>query len=279
MTTQARFLLRRSNPFKFPGTKPAIDPTHPASQGLVLNRGLALVAATSNLMTDALGSTITVGSTGFTNSILSIGPAITFTAGVANRLAAANQSTATPSGATFAWICLLNTVTTSDHCPIKSSGTTVPSINTAKGGLCIFNGAAYSQSSIVPSVGVPYFMAVSLANSSIVNFLVLNLNTGQVQTAATTTASNVSFAGAFEIGGNGSGQGFGGALAAAMLSPTFLNMAQLKAWAQDPWSFWYPQTIDMGTMLKAPTATSTVLFRKTLSLYGSGVGKRQSQAA
>jgi hypothetical protein len=113
-------------------------------------------------------------------------------------------------------------------------------------------------STFTTSLNVPYFVVASATTGSVINFLALNLLSGQIQTQSI-TAETV----AVESSGLGYvGNKTGGArpatayVAATMMGGVYLSPTDLLAWAQDPWSFWYP-SIDVDDFI---VGTSSPLF-------------------
>ena len=122
------------------------------------------------------------------------------------------------------------------------------------------------SSGITVTVNQPYFLATSRGPAK-THFVVVNLKTGQLS-QATISDSNVALTGAganSSIGGlSGHSVGFTGYIGAAMISPVFITLPQLLAWATDPWSFWYPR------MTAFYVGTAAVATRRLRMLVGAG---------
>lgn len=122
----------------------------------------------------------------------------------------------------------------------------------------------------VPS-GDPFFAAASFNSSLGVNFVLLNLRTGALQSAFVSNTGNVSTGSPTTsvIGGTtGVLQAPDGDIAAiAYLNGPFLSIAELTSWAADPWAFWYPN--ERG-VVAAPTAAVTPIGAFLMNL---GVGQ------
>lgn len=106
--------------------------------------------------------------------------------------------------------------------------------------LIAMSGSGAVNSGINITSNVPYFVAAS-ASPSATYFVVLDLTTGVIRTA---TAGGVATA----VAGNGtcqtgnevnSGVFSTMTTAAVMCSSKACSMAELLAWAKDPWGFWY----------------------------------------
>ena len=125
---------------------------------------------------------------------------------------------------------------------------------------------------IVLLPNTPYFFACStFSGNASTNCLVLNLLTGQVQTeviAAPGYMNNSS--GQLQIGPS---SGYAGdvAVAAAMVSAVSLSVAQLLQWAQAPWDFWYPPTVESLLFKSFASAGGIVsIFPNRRTLMGVG---------
>lgn len=94
-----------------------------------------------------------------------------------------------------------------------------------------------------PAANVPYAAIVSEAVNSILNFLLLNMITGQIWTTSQGAhASSVAGGGTWSAPGTVS-QAKNIQYAAGMISPVYLSLPKMRAWAADIWSFWYPPTL------------------------------------
>jgi hypothetical protein len=103
------------------------------------------------------------------------------------------------------------------------------------------------DSGFAPSANVPYFYAVSASRDTGTwnhNHVVVNLATGQRFSSATTGTVGTAGTAAttnYKFGNVNGGGGSVVNVAAAMLSSQFNSLATLKAWADNPWNFWYPR--------------------------------------
>ncbi len=96
-------------------------------------------------------------------------------------------------------------------------------------------------SGITPTAGVPYFFIASILGGTNVNFLILNLLTGVIQTVSAATANTPSTSsGTYQVGNDGTTLVANSHIAAAMYAPRYMTMASMLKWAEAPWSFWYP---------------------------------------
>jgi hypothetical protein len=132
------------------------------------------------------------------------------------------------------------------------------------------------HSGITPTVGRTYFVAVSTVGISgqPVYFIIRDLVSGKISTASVTQSIGSSWTVRyFFLGADGGGSGFIQSLAAGMVSPIALTQPQLLQWANDPWSFWYPNAFDLVDLLNTtlPTAPSLVpglLFPSQMAALG-----------
>jgi hypothetical protein len=95
----------------------------------------------------------------------------------------------------------------------------------------------------------PYFFAMTSKTGVACNMAVRRLDTGQVWGGSQSTMGQNS-SGTFAIGGGNTEAG--ATVAAVQYSRKALSLAELQKWAADPWSFWYPRTLDLTMMLTAP---------------------------
>lgn len=243
--------IYRPNRLAYPGIAPGFDPAHVAMSGGGPCRLSAFASGTNffNILNGAKGTT---AGTNLTSGIDIIGPQVTFPASSATLTF---PKTATDANLTLAVI--INNIVFFGHDTIiedSPSGWDLRATNTT---FQVRNGAGSEVNSGIPLVS-PCFYAVSFSAAAI-NFLVVNLVTGQVQTATaagTTPVPNGPGSGIF-IGtfDNGGGQ-FLGKISHVMCVANFLSLSQLLQWAADPFSFWYPRTVSdlIFSSLNAPAA-------------------------
>lgn len=231
------------NPLVYPGIQPGFNKLHPASRGYLSATGGASVVCTgtSNLIS-VLGGTVTNNSTPTFRMDGYIGPGAVYSGS-----GQSSQITGLPSlssnnftlGAIFradsANASLVNSIVG------FSSGTL---IYIGSGGILeLYVGSGHGLQIIV-TFGVPYFVAYSsspLGESAVLT----NLNTGQVSTLHSTgTPIALSIGSTFLVGNFSivpSTDYLNGPVAAAMYSSVGLSFYEMVRWANDPWSFWYPQ--------------------------------------
>lgn len=126
-------------------------------------------------------------------------------------------------------------------------------------------GGSNIDSGIAAVVNQPVFFAASV-NPGGTNFVVKNLLSGAVQTGTgATTAVGGTSDGNYVFGGSPS---VNGTVAAAMASASSMGMAQLLAWADDPWSFWYPSN-DQSDLFVGAQALAAARAA-TLAMMGVG---------
>lgn len=106
------------------------------------------------------------------------------------------------------------------------------------------SGANNIATGLAVAANIPYFAAVSFKNGAQWAAVLLNLASGALKYASGTTALTQSVAGTnigigYAFGS--SGINFGGNLSATNYTAAFLSLSQLMAWAEDPWSYWFPR--------------------------------------
>ncbi len=228
------------------GRVPGFDSTHPAAVGMSPGHGFSGVAmsgAFPDLLKPLRGSvtgTVTFGMDG------AIGPTINMS-DASNNYIYSGYSTIVDTRATFA--AIVNTTS------IVTSGTTKGIITTSSGntGIYLSHKDSLLRAGIFPAntsidstiallANTPFFIAVSIDYSVGAYFLMRNLKIGSTKIEFVTGnlvpgAPN----GSYDIGGNNNTFSFNGAIAAAMFAPQACGIGALLQWADDPWSFWYPQ--------------------------------------
>lgn len=112
----------------------------------------------------------------------------------------------------------------------------------------IYDGGDVSSGISVTS-RTPYFVAASVGASTTL-FAVTNLQTGQIRTASIAHTLAVNTPTSIRVGGDGGAEYFLGPIHCVMIAQgVTLSAAQLRAWAQNPFGFWYPsQAIEFATL-------------------------------
>ena len=232
-------LLYRRSPLTFPGGRPGFDPSHPAALGaycsIVTPGGafLNLLAGTTYPPTTA--APIVDGL---------IGPAVNSTASN-NGASTTLPVPASISSATYAAIwrqigspggpgrgCFVTTPANLTDTFGVTTGNVLEA-NATSTGLSIVNGNAY-------------FAATSFVSGGKWATVLLNLTTGQILTQTSASGPAVSTSGTTcYFARNSAGRPLNGNLAAIAVSfNNLLSLPQLMAWAQRPWDFWYPPTVE-----------------------------------
>ncbi len=232
-----RFTLPKFNPLAFPaGRAPGFDPTHPAAKGCIL----CMVAFGASYLNTANGK---VATGGFTSKIDSIGPAIV-NSGSSNT---AISGPVAPTSVVVAGIFRLGATLNSPGYLLCSSGTTGNNIGLAtRSGEWQFqiNGTlGPSLTSPLPVINTPYFVVFSNYNS-VLNYVIVNLATGQTWSGSVTSeAMSANADTTVYLNSNSLNKPLGGPCAAlALCYNNPLSLSQLLAWAARPWDFWYPPT-------------------------------------
>lgn len=228
----------QGNKLAYPGRTPGFDPSHPASAKISGTHGFSGVASGNTFLSLARAQKPSAQGVSSASIRGDIGPNVIFT-GSTTRLTftspAVNDASQLCAG-------IFNLPSVSGTSTLFQSG--------AGNGGTFFIGAGTVQifnpgtgqilfSGLNPVAGVPYFVIWSY-NSSKSNGLLLNLQTGQVQTITGIGGSIATSSGAYWIGIDNGTNFFAGSLAAVMFSPQFMSIPQMLQWAQDPWAFWYP---------------------------------------
>lgn len=231
--------LRNPNPLGFPGgVLPGFDPSHVASRKIAFS----CVASGANFVNILTGATGIVTSGTPTASMLgSIGPSVNFPlAGDQIKVPGVAIDNVTGTMASIF-------VHTGQNFPsLITSGSTGSAEVTFGLDPLVLNLNGWAHASIdsvvaVTALGVPYFAAVSW-DANGVNFILVNLATGQTfaDTIGSTTFSGAAD-GFYLLGVGGGGNAPQGGVATGMCSGYKMSSQELRQWAQDPWTFWYPR--------------------------------------
>lgn len=255
-------LLKRPNPFAFPGGSPGFDPSHVAAPSTQMSC-VGINGNFINILSGSIGSVL--GGAPAATIHGSLGPAVSLnnTTDSVNLPGKGPIKIATGNSYTLAAIVVPNdTAAFHSFFCIGGNSTNSSMIVSNSGGLTLnIQGGSFLDSGNHLVSGVPYFVAISVEASVATYFVVTNLRTGAVKTVvgAAVTCPNTSPDGGYVFGKNTiSGQSpMNGLVAAAMASSTAMTLPQMLAWAQDPWAFWYPQKLDLSAMLKVASGGAT----------------------
>lgn len=257
-------LLTGQNTLAFPyGIAPGVDLTHPAAGASL---AFSVVGNGISLLKSGIASGSNNANTFPVDSIIGLG---TKNASNLSGFTYAGQSTAANTSVTFAFIGrVVNAGGTFAYIGSANSGTGGAFFGVDSGGNFIVQGNGSFVESTFPAYvsTAPYFAAVSLNPSSCV-FAVRRLDTGKIFSSSAAGFTMIAPDGTYAYAGcsaSGSvGNIGGGTCAAGMISFKFTPLAQLLQWAQDPWSFWYPNyftgDLDVGK-ISAITATQAKLL-------------------
>lgn len=245
---------RLRNVLAYPGGLPRFDPSHPAATGTLFS-GVPFGGRFINLLTalplnTVSGTAATAGVDG------NLGPVAKFAANGAQSSSTLFAAT-TPSFTLAAFFR-----------PAAVSGTTIvvglnnnTGLGQVSGVLVLRASSSNSSSGLTVSVGVPYFAAASWLSGGNINFVLVNLNTGNIQTATSSTAATINLS-VFLIAaaGTAANDEFNGSIGPVLLGiNNYLSLPLLTNWAQSPWDFWFPSNVQnlifagLGTSVTADT--------------------------
>jgi hypothetical protein len=240
--------LLKPNSLVLPGRLPGFNPNHLASSGLHKGTGLSWIskgANGQNLLNGAKGTVVGTAANIVGKIFSPLGMTTGFVAANTNALSYSGNTTTNNTSATFAAMFYTTTLTLGPIVTNSSTSSGVGAGFSTTGALNTWNFSKgeNTDGTITIAVNTPYFVIWSISPAT-VNFLTLNLTNGKIttQTLANSivpTAPN----GTYQIGANSGDADFPTVnIAAAMFSPIYLSIAQMRQWAQDPWAFWYPHT-------------------------------------
>jgi hypothetical protein len=227
-----------SNRLGYPGTEPGFDAGHIAAQGLPFSSHVAGGSYVIDLFrAGKKGAASTSGTfpVGMFNSI----PYLKSPSS-SDYLSYTNSINITPGTVTTAVIAF---VTSSTSGTIYGDNGPWQGIGLSFGNLTVIRNNV-STGVFTPDVNTPYFFAASMsvaANTS--NWVAVNLLNGNLQTGSTTCAGMGATSNGTLIVGNGSQALVNGGFCAGMYTANgpLLSIAQLRDWAADPWSYWFPK--------------------------------------
>ena len=246
----------RRNPLAFPtGNAPRFDPSHPAAGDMGSGHGYSWIAHSGgglNLLSGRPTATSGGGTGPASLTVYSpFGPVLAFP-NIGDSQLMTGQSTAVNSFQTQAAIFSVNNAAGVNYtiCNNGGSGEGL-AVNIGTGNLILRGQGAPADSGIALTTNAPYFCIIS-ANltgsflTATTHYLVLNLLTGSTQIVSQYPGSPTGLAASapsgtveiFAVTATG-GTNY---IAAAMFSPSMMTVADMRAWAADPWSFWYPPT-------------------------------------
>src|SRR5271166_3962972 len=249
------------SPLAYPvGRQAAVDPKHIASAGL----SASVVATSGSLQEIISGVNATLSTVSF-KTLGTLGPSAnpsglaskgTLTiSGIVGTLGAIFQSGGTVTGGPYAIVGVGNPTLVQE---IFISAGAIGGMNTSPG----FPIAA----------NTPYFLAYS-GNSTINNYVMVNLKTGQLYSYTITG----SYGGdptytTIWLGNNGSSgtAGLRGNIATAMVANNYLSLEDLVAWAQAPWDFWYPPNNDQVFAELTHASTGSLSAAGQSDAHGAG---------
>ena len=224
------------NLLAYPGGDAGFDATHPAAAGIRFS-GVATSNGFQSL--DAARKYTTNATVVYTQT--SLGPTLVSTAANSNGGLAYQCPYSAQTAAVF------GSIFTVSSSPPAAGGRVIQTGNngllaTSAMGLLALIGSGNYTTGVTLSVGVPYFVAFSAVPAiSKIYFVVANLATGSIRTGTIAgPASITSLNNTVAIAGTTS-YALNGGVATAMHSLNNpLGLQALRAWAQDPWAFWYP---------------------------------------
>lgn len=245
MLAAAKKIIYKNGRLKRPSSAPALQTAHVANVGT----RICAISNGSQIPIDLLGNTyVSQGaSTQAVQSLTTIGSAVTNNS-VSRGWQITGLTVETPTSVTLAAIVWMISgraganllcVCTNSSSANATGGVFFGPLN--GGGLLLQSPGpvTFKTSSVKLPIGGPVFIAAS-CNASANSFVMTDLVTGQVQS---TTGTGLAFSvndGTYCFGATPQIHLNSNYQAAAMMSNADLTLAQMLAWAQNPWSFWYP---------------------------------------
>jgi hypothetical protein len=240
-------LLAPLSNLEFPSWRaPGFDPTHPASNDG--GSGASFIPASGGVYINLRTGGATAKSSTQTYGLGIAGPYVqSNTSGAYGTFA--NAFPTTPGAITMGAV-ITPAASVAGGCLFATTATSGSGLQMTMRSLVLGyrNSTLYSSSLAAMSIGTPYFVALS-CNGTTTYFVQANLATGQVLTASIASGVSQGSTSTWDLGGQtGGGVEAGCDIHAMMAGFVALSPAQLRAWAADPWAFWYPDD-DLDTRL------------------------------
>lgn len=218
--------------------RPGLDRSHPAAVGTICASVVPVATGFVNLVNGQFGANSTWTNTydKYLGNCIAI-PGSTNTHQGINAIPGRSSSYGTH---TFAMLVRFDAPGGYDG-GISRTGSLAFQIDNAGGWFCRC-GSVYITT-IKPTAGESYFGICSMdVSTNKCNVLEMNLATGTIrfETGSPGVAYSNQSAGTTVTLSDSGTTGLNGALAAAMHMDSFLTESQMRQWAADPWSFWYP---------------------------------------
>ena len=264
-------LKQRINPLQFPfGSRRGFDPSHIAARSCEFS-GHSNGSTFINLLK---GKSSTANSSTASHHGI-IGPCTTMTTTTSTTFGTTTKSNTADQNATMAAIFVMTTSNTNTFCfngtTTSTSGLGIIPVDGNGGlGMNVNNIVTISSGFGSGTTGTnqPYFVITSwshvagVGGAYIVNFLLLNLITGNMRSNQVTGTCNDPNAadGGISIGRSAT-VGFAGSVAAAMYSKEFMPLGAMRAWAEEPWSFWFPFESDDRNYVGVAAAAAAFFSR------------------
>jgi hypothetical protein len=273
-------LLSPPSNLEFPSWRaPGFDPTHPASN--FNGAGASFLPASGGVYINALTGGVTTKLGVQTYGIGIAGPYVQSQTS-ANYNSFANSFSTTPSAITIAAI-ITPVVSESGGVLFQTASGSGLGLQMTIRSLVLGyrNSTLYTSGIAAMTIGVPYFVALS-CNGATTYFVQVNLLTGQTLTGSIASGVSQGSTATWYLGNGGtnSSQYAGCDIHAMMAGFVALSPAQLRAWAADPWAFWYPDD-DPFIRLVGRSSGALALAGLSLSRFraASGLSGAQTMSA
>jgi len=251
-----------ANPLAFPtGRQAGINWSHIAATNLRfsgVNDGTG--AGFRNLMTGGAG---TLGASGRSFIMDShLGPSFT-TSASPGKVTYTGQPTTNDAAVTCAFTIRRVSAGNQDAFCSASANTSGFHAGLSASALLIQNASTFKTSSFNAPAGAPFFCIAS-TGAVATNFVGVNLATGQFFYSQTTALTGFTAPdGTYQIG-NGAAHLSSAPVSAVMFSAQYMTLPEMLWWAQNPWSFWYPDVdlndeVGLAAILAARASTMAMM--------------------
>lgn len=289
-------VLLRSRPNKliYPGGQPGFNPAHPAARSGRVMAGVAVATANAvtgsgNLISSITGVPFVITTANQSALDGHLGPCFDAanSSGQPHSANTVGDATSFASGIFAGIIKMTTTMSNGAYGTVAALGGTHGLWIQGVGGNNIVD-FFYSADSTGPTLitGVPYFVAASHdrnnPSAQTLYIVAKNLLTGQLQVVISGPQAGGSGFLAFNLplfcGIDSAAEQLKGIQAAGMAAVGSLTLPELLAWADDPWSFWYPNQIDLARSIQTAPSLAAGLAPVLLPPWADvGIGPRAKQ--
>lgn len=241
--------MSRNNPNAFPaGVLPGFDPSHVGAKGQLRFSGISMGSNFLSLNPFKTGTKTSTPTAKIVGPL--VGPATNFGTAVATSFS--GMPAVADSNQTFAAIVQFDSASLANLAGIASTNGSADNgyefFKDSTDVLMVRIGSANVVTNIALAANIPYFVIITATSAVSLSGLVKRLDTGTIVTdinRSTASSAGTATDGTYIVGNwRALNLGLNGSLAALMISSARLSAQEMLKWAEDPWTFWYPDPND-----------------------------------